>query len=280
MKRRLPEEETAHRDRWIIPYADFITLLFAVFAVLYAISAVDRERFEGLSQGLREALSRSGPGALAAGPSRGAPARGPLGSTWSREEAPPVPVAALRDRIEAALEAETASPAPKDLVSLSLDERGLVVSLVAGTLFEPGGARLRDDALPLLDLVASEVASVDAELWVEAHASAGASDGGRYPTGWELSAVRASALVRSFVERNGFDPARLAAAGYGAMRAAQAGAEAPDADRVDLVVLARRLGAKTAGEATAPRSLSSVLDRLPEPVDPSARGGSSPPPAD
>lgn len=277
MRRPPPIEEPDHRDRWIIPYADFITLLFAVFAVLYAISAVDIDRFERMSEGIRSALSPSS-AAIARESERGIPVvRTPLGTSW-QERQPGLPVAALRDRIEARLETEASLDELARVIQLEVDERGLVISLAGDAFFEDGSARLRSQTVRFLDAIAGELVAVDASLRIEGHTDDRAV-GPAFPSNWEFSAARASAVLRWLMERGGLEPARLGAAGYAGFRPV-----APNDDeenralnrRVDLVVLS---GSGARGEPRSARSgddrsLSRVLDRLPpaSPTpDPAAR---------
>lgn len=273
MRRRPPIEEPESRDRWIIPYADFITLLFAVFAVLYAISAVDAERFERMSEGIRTALSSPAGGGGAVSRSSAAQLRAPIGTSW-RQEHPGVPVGALRDRIEAALEAEASLDELNRILEIEVAERGLVVSLSADGFFEPGSARTVPQASRLIEVIGGELATLDVPLRIEGHTDDRAAGSG-FASNWEFSAARAASVARLLMERSDLDPSRLAVAGYAGFRPRASN----DDDRgrarnrrVDLVVPGGGGASVEPGGAGRPErgSLSRVLDRLPLPGDPKA----------
>lgn len=259
MKRWRPPAEPDDQNRWIIPYADFITLLFAVFAVLYAISALDRDRFARMSSGLRAALSPAGVGVP---PPPGSGRTPPAGRSWVADPMVRVPLAALRDRVESALARAYPSGRPPTAVALQLEERGLVISLAADALFEGPTGPVRTDALELLRLIAAELAPLDATVRVEAHADTGDA--------WETSAAQATAVLRALVEQTEVQPSRLSAAGYGDLRPIapnDTGSQRERNRRVDLVVLSSRLAASEPPAARA-RSLGHALRSLPEPASP------------
>lgn len=217
--------ESSHRDRWLLSYADLVTLLLALFVVLYA--AADHDRARAIAQyitaefGDAEATATTGD----------AGGHGVLPGADSLVEA--------RRGIERALAANDALRAH---AQVAVTERGLVVSLAEAGFFAPGEATVRDDARPLVDALADSLRESNMPLRVEGHTDSTPISTARYPSNWELSAARASAVLARLVAR-GFPPAQLSVAGYAG--------EQPVADnampegralnrRVDLVILRAR----------------------------------------
>ena len=215
LRRRRREPEPAHHDRWLVSYADLITLLFAFFTVLYAISTVDKTKAQHAAESMAAAL-RTAP--------TPSPPQAPIVAPPAvlAAEAPP-PVAVVNPLIPLANElAELAkSPALNGRVQVSLTRRGVVVSLAEAGFFEVGRAEVRTDALPALDELAGSLRHHDdaqnLQLTVEGHTDDRPIHG-RYRSNWELSTARATAVVARLVERHHYAPGRLAASGYGEWR--------------------------------------------------------------
>ncbi len=206
------------RDRWLVSYADLVTLLFALFVVLYA--AADSER----AKRVVEAISIQ----MGAGEAAGA---GVLPSSPSFVET----AAAVN-------QAFAANESLRSRAKIMVEERGLVISLAEAGFFAAGTAEVRDDALATIDtLVASLVAS-DVPVRVEGHTDSTPISTARYPSNWELSASRASAVAARLMQR-GVAPARVSIAGFGGERPVADNAT-PDGRaqnrRVDIVILRQK----------------------------------------
>jgi chemotaxis protein MotB len=202
-----------HQDRWLVSYADLITLLFAFSTVMYAISSVDGDKARRLAQSMANALSLAPPAA--------APAMVPADKEAALPPAaPPVqPLGALADELGAL--AATAPLAGR--VRVGVDRRGVIVSLAEGGFFESGSSDVRADAMPALDRLAASLRAHDRgqslDLTIEGHTD-NRPVRGRHHSNWELSTARATAVVAWLIERHQFVPARLAASGYGEWRPA------------------------------------------------------------
>lgn len=272
------------RDRWLLSYADFLTLLLALFVVLYASARLDAERNRGLFEGLQSAFSSSsstpaeedarastGPSGFAAGPPQ--PGSGRL--------EPLAPLRQLEQRLALVIERERRRLARDPGISLHETERGLVITLAASEYFRAGGVELAPERKRLLAAIAPLLAAEDGSLQFEGHADDRPIGEGPFPSNWELSSARAAAVARYFIERHGIDPERVAATGYAAYRPAVAGDAPADRARnrrVEIIVL--RDGPR--GEARDQRDrepdLARLLERLPpipEQADDSLR---APPP--
>ena len=260
-RRRRPPESSSGHERWLVSYADFITLLFAFFTTLYAISTVDQKKAGKLVQSMMVAL-HSGyfPDGAAGGPLPviGGEGEGAGGAVVAAaivedpaEAARAVEANAARMRALAArMRALAAEPDLRGKIQVRVEPRGVVVSLAEAGFFESGSSELRAGALQALDKVARHLAAGgEVSAAVEGHTDDRPVKGGRYSNNWELSTARATFVVRFLVER-GVDPRRLSAAGYAEFRPV-AGNEGADGRarnrRVDMV-----LQIASGGPAAAP----------------------------
>jgi chemotaxis protein MotB len=199
MARRRREEEGEHHDRWLVSYADFVTLLLAFFVVMYAISSVNEGRYRVVSESLVKAFQTNQP-EKAAG-----------------KEPSHTGMQALADDINQVLE-----PMVRDgRVRVTQSSRGLAVEINASVLFEPGQAELQPASADILASVAKVLAKSPNGLEVEGHTDDSPIASPIYPSNWELSSARASRVVRLF-RSAGVDPGRMAAVGYGEYRSIEA----------------------------------------------------------
>lgn len=196
MARRRREEEGEHHDRWLVSYADFVTLLLAFFVVMYAISSVNEGRYRVVSESLVKAFQTNQPEKAAAG-----------------KDTSHTGMQALADNINQVLE-----PMVRDgRVRVTQSSRGLAVEINASVLFEPGQAELQPASADILASVAKVLAKSPNGLEVEGHTDDSPIASPIYPSNWELSSARASRVVRLF-RSAGVDPRRMAAVGYGEYR--------------------------------------------------------------
>lgn len=213
-RRRRREPEPAHHDRWLVSYADLITLLFAFFTVLYAISTVDKTKAQHAAESMAAALRTAPQPSPPAAPIVAPPAVVAV-------EAPPPAVVNPLVPLANELAELAKSPSLNGRVQVSLTHRGVVVSLAEAGFFEIGHAEVRSDALPALDELAGSLRHHDdaqqLQLTVEGHTDDRPIHG-RYRSNWELSTARATAVVARLVERHHYAPGRLAASGYGEWR--------------------------------------------------------------
>ncbi len=190
-------------------YADFITLLFAFFTTLYAISTVDQKKADRLVSSMRDALGAT---EVKTQPV----AAPPPGSLIDPEGGGPVPEPATRlDLIQKAATEIAALPELNGKVKVRRERSGVVVSLSEAGFFESGKATLQPGALAALQLFARRIAAQhDVEVVVEGHTDDVPVKNERFKSNWELSTVRATFVVSVFLEIPGFAPSRIGAAGY------------------------------------------------------------------
>jgi chemotaxis protein MotB len=262
------EEEHENHERWMVSYADMMTLLLVLFIVLYAMSQVDKDKFAALASGLSETFG--GPISVTPGPTPDAQVLDALPAAvniaagiapgqkaaQSEVDAAAAQAAAerakrvaaeaaaayedlaeTRDKIDAALTAAGFSGAAR----YEIDERGLVVHIVAdAVLFDAEQAILRPEGRAILDAVAPTLTGLSNVLRVEGHANhLPVTEGGPWPSNWELSGYRASTVLR-YLASGGVPETRMSATGYSSTRPL-----VPESDptalsanrRVDIVVL-------------------------------------------
>lgn len=220
-RRREPQEAPENHDRWLVSYADFITLLFAFFVVMYAISTVSEGKYRVLSDSLvsafRSVSVNTEGAALVTVPDapslrRVASPRKPSKADELRKHAREKMRSVARDLLAAL------GPLADDgRVRVSETAKGVTLEINASVLFAPGEARVDGSAAKPLRAVAAILAPTEFPLTIEGHTDTTPIGTPQFPSNWELSAVRASSVVRLFIEA-GMAPRRLTAAGYGEHR--------------------------------------------------------------
>jgi len=206
MKRREAEgkhvsDEQHGRERWLVSYSDFITLLFAFFVVMYAISTLNEGKYRVLSDSLVSAFRHErivSPAGNVIAPLTPLPHSGP--------HALPRPADLARVQREQELKG-LASKIPDALhplvqtgqVRLAQTPRGLAVEINASVLFAPAQAMLQPASITALQAVAQVLADADNAVQVEGHTDNVPIGTPQYPSNWELASARASAVVRLFI---------------------------------------------------------------------------------
>lgn len=220
-RRKRVDDEHENHERWLVSYADFITLLFAFFVVMYAISQVNEGKYRVLSDTLSSAF-RNVPGAnagaqVAVNPDfpMVIPFRRPnLGAKVDEtQRAKKEKLRNMAKEINAAL-----APLVKEgQVRITEGALGITVDINASVLFAPGDARLDSAAVQALVAVAKVLVPTDFPVTVEGHTDNTPINTPQFPSNWELSGMRASSVVRLFIE-SGVNPRRMTATGYADQR--------------------------------------------------------------
>jgi chemotaxis protein MotB len=268
-KKKHHAEEHVNHERWLVSYADMITLLMVLFVVLYAMGQTDKSKLEVLRSSLQRAFSVE--------VLRGTEATSLKGSSGESLIPPPVPMAITQEMIaitgqvtpdarmattlHEVREAMVQVPVPSDTsgsVDVGASREGIVISLAGNMLFDSGKSDLKPRGMILLDTLAERLKTMPNEIRVEGHTDTIPIATPLYPSNWELSSARATTVGRYLAEHSEIDPRRLIAAGYGEFRPV-----APNDTRegrarnrrVDLVVLFPQTpgGATAADERVASR---------------------------
>jgi chemotaxis protein MotB len=233
-RRHAAEDEGAHEnvERWLLTYADMITLLMVLFIVLFSIGQLDIKKFEELRQGLNQSFGTPTPslndsagaegvldgGVLPNGEGKDDPQ---MTSTVSyaeyraAQQAAATEQAALR-QTENQISGTLAGQGLGDQVVFHLESRGLVLQIVSDqVLFDTGKADLLPAGQSVLDGIATAIAELPNKIMIEGHTDDRPLNGGRpYATNWELSTGRATSVLRYFTEVKGIPANRVSAAGY------------------------------------------------------------------
>jgi chemotaxis protein MotB len=249
--RRRHAESHENHERWLVSYADFITLLFAFFVVMFASSQTDKARAKQISEAVEKALadgrSVSMPAAVAKilggtidDKGQGnAQMKGPGGAQRAAKEEPPQDVLELSASLKTltvAMEQEI----KMGKVEVHMEPRGLVVSLKQ-TAFFPSGADVIDpDTYPIVEKVGTALNAVTNPLHIEGHTDARPIHTARFKSNWELSSARSIAMMELLSSRFKVDSKRVAVVGF-ADNAPVDSNDTPDGRaknrRVDIVIL-------------------------------------------
>lgn len=221
MARRRREEEHENHERWLVSYADFITLLFAFFVVMYAISSVNEGKYKILSNSLTNAFKNT------TGQSGGQP----IAVIQGAPPIPPRPVAKpdklpdpkkTEQRRKMKNVASDIMDALQPLVAqgkvrLLETSRGVTIEINDSILFPAGQARLQPASTSAMLAIAQVLAASDFPVTIEGHTDNVPISTPQFPSNWELSAMRATTVLRLFND-GGVGAERLTAIGYGETR--------------------------------------------------------------
>ena len=276
-KRRGHEEEHENHERWLVTYADMLTVLMALFIVMFALSVVDKAKFEKFKEGLNGdlgngvALLDGGSGLQQAGetPIDLQSAIIALDEKQARQQAAAQEKSDLEQAKQKILQALIAKHM-QDKVRFQLDERGLVVTVVTDdVLFALGSATLRPEGSAVLDAIAPALQALPNQVTVEGHTD-DLPVAGR-TSNWELSTERATSVLRYLLDRHAVPAKRLAAAGYADQRplTPNTSAAARSANRrVEVIVRATPLDQLPTAAPTAAPVPAAIppITAVPDPV--------------
>jgi chemotaxis protein MotB len=232
MARKRKPEHVSH-ERWLVSYADFITLLFAFFVVLYASSQADKGKMARLSVAMQQAFSQAGTPGI--GENMPAPSTGNLSPNDVVPAIAPTlvlqPISGLLpdnrrtlkeqrrklllEKLERELKAALSEQLKRNEVALLEGPDGLVVSLREIGFFESGSVQIRADALDTFGRIAKLLKDKACNLRVEGHTDDVPIHTKHFDSNWELSTARAINMVRSLIDDYKFPAERLSAAGFG-----------------------------------------------------------------
>jgi chemotaxis protein MotB len=221
MARKRKPEQHANHDRWLVSYADFITLLFAFFVVMFASAEADRGKAARVSESVRKALDDGQVTSMLSGILGGAKddkgkgnamMMGPGGAQRMPTESPATPanLASSLDALRSALKTEI----EKGQLKITLEHRGLVVSLREASFFASGNDVVYPGTYSSIEKIAQAILQLPNLVRVEGHTDSVPIHNSRFRSNWELSAARGIATLELLTSRFGVPPGRLAVAGY------------------------------------------------------------------
>jgi chemotaxis protein MotB len=300
MRRRRQRATHANHERWLVSYADFITLLFAFFVVLYASSQVDKKKVGKLALAIQVAFQEMGV-------FQASTTEVPIDVTEpmpfstaqaidNTERTASVALIASRPdgslsggaensdlaQLQAQLETVLAPEISQKGVAMRGEPDGLVISLREAGFFESGSAKMKTASEPAFDRIASMLRAGDYRLRIEGHTDNAPIHNSQFPSNWELSTSRATEIVRLLIVRDGFVPDRLSAAGFAEFHPVSSNrtVEGRGANRrVDIIILSKPVpAAATAGvgdrtpEAQTPTPATAAPGNLLKPSPAAAKG--------
>lgn len=273
MSRKKRHPPHANHERWLVSYADFITLMFAFFVVMYSTSQVDQRKVGKLAMAIQVAFQELG--VFPASTSR-VPASSQSPMPFNEVQAidnnqrtaalgriAPAVAGALSgaqengnlSNLQQELEHALAPEISRHEVALRRVPDGLVISLREVGFFESGSAQLRATSVPAFDRIASLLSEREYRVRIEGHTDNVPIHTAQFASNWELSTARSTELVRLLIEKHGFVPGRLAAAGYAEFHpiASNGTTEGRALNRrVDVVILGRDRESAEANEPSLP----------------------------
>jgi len=237
--KRRHKGEHANHERWLVSYADFITLLFAFFVVMFAASNADHQKAGQIAHAVQSAfkeLAVFDPASKTV----------PLGESKSIGDVSAKPKVVVSEDIPTDMESvkeqlknSLKSEIEANLIHISEDSRGVTVSLAEAGFFDPGSATVKESALPVLQRIADKLDAISENVRVEGHTDNTPIHTATFRSNWELSTSRATNVLQYLINGH-IPPERLSAVGYGEYHPAapnDTGAGRAANRRVDLVII-------------------------------------------
>jgi chemotaxis protein MotB len=252
--RKKKEEEHENHERWLVSYADFMTLLFAFFTTLYAISNVDAQKMGKMVMSMRQSFDSTvfTPGSRTLSLSKG---QGSSDSSTARDLVQSIQLSKLErssansrivngekgmSQLKQSIDKLLGPELLKGIIRTHVETRGLIISLGEGSFFDSGSSEIKPDGRSLLDVIASSLSPLANQIRIEGHSDNVPISNLKYPSNWELSTARASFIVRYLIAQFGFRPELLSSEGCAEYRpvASNETEEGRSRNRrVDIVVL-------------------------------------------
>jgi len=259
-----PRSRISH-DRWLVSYADFVTLLFAFFVVLYAFAKTNQKKQAQMSDSIDAAFRALGlfPDSArrpvrSATSSSAEKAEFPMNIVMGEDVLAPAEVKDDLQRLRRDLQQTLSNQVATHTVSIHMGRDGLVISLREAGFFNSGSADPKPGSLATLRQIAERLGRTPYDLRVEGHTDNVPIHNAQFDSNWELSTARATGIARIFLELKAIPPDRISAAGYAEYHPVASNATAEgraENRRVDLVVLPRTqvdFAAPSAPRSTGP----------------------------
>ncbi|HTX18015.1 MAG TPA: flagellar motor protein MotB [Bacteroidota bacterium] len=197
-------EQHDNEERWLLTYADLITLLLGLFVILYAMSKIDAGKYAELVSAMGGVFGKEKQGML----------QGQMGMMQSV-----VPqVQNERLQVEKQIREALANGFKKQLVSVSENERGITIHIMEELLFSSGSAEFKASSLVVLDSVASVLKKLPNDIRIEGHTDNVPISSAQFPSNWHLSVARAVNAGYYLIQKHGLDPEKVSVVGYSEYR--------------------------------------------------------------
>ena len=255
MRKRKPKHHSNH-ERWLISYADFITLLFAFFVVMYATSKADQRKQAEAAASINSAFQSLGLFQSAREVQAAQTAKNAAASLATSQDAPVSPMNVVLgdqmpaspevkqdlERIKRNLEGLLSNQIAKHVVALRIGREGLIISLREAGFYNSGSAVPHPGSITTLDQIAEALRATPYDIRIEGHTDNVPIHTEQFESNWELSTARATHMARLFIEGHHFSPVRLSASGYAEFHPATSNTTTEGRAqnrRVDIIVLPR-----------------------------------------
>lgn len=230
IRKRQAEEDHDNHERWLVSYADFITLLFAFFVTMYAVSRADEKKMGSAFESFQKALgsvipiafSHKEPGVF---PEKDVPIHFSItpiqgGPVENKRMALLKTAEAIHEEIKniSTVYGPNIQINLADQIKFILEDRGLVIRISERVFFNSGEASIRQEVKPILNILGQTFEKIPNSIRIEGHTDNIPIQTIRFPSNWELSTERATGIVRYLLNHFQIDPIRLSASGYAEFR--------------------------------------------------------------
>lgn len=207
------EEEPENHERWLLSYADFITLLMIFFIIMYSMSEMDKSKYNELASVFSVEMGGGGTGILKGG-NGATDSETSVADKEATEEQ-------KQEEVKESIDAYIDTSELNDSVTTSIEERGLVLSFNDALFFDSGNAEIKvDQTEKFADIgeLLNQPALKDSFIRVEGYTDSVPVSNPQYKSNWDLSALRASNVAQIIIKDSGIDPKRVSVVGYGEYR--------------------------------------------------------------
>jgi chemotaxis protein MotB len=204
------KDDKLHSPAWMVTYGDMMTLLLVFFVLLYSFSVMDLDKFQGFISALQSRL-----GVLDGGTTISEDSLVSKGSMGEKFNPATQQVYA---KVMGEMNQFINEQGLKDMVSMEITKRGLVIRFTGQILYELGKADIKPGGEKILDKSASIIKDINNEIMVEGHTDNLPIDNDEFPSNWELSTARATNVIRYLIAEKGLNPSRISAAGFSEYR--------------------------------------------------------------
>ncbi len=223
-RKRIESKENV--ERWMVSYADFVTLLFCFFTAMYAISNVDRNKLEQFVSSMKSAFNES-----------------EKGNEFSViDDVQIILPTDLETEADVRAILDTIIKESDGSVDVKRDNRGVVIAVADKMFYKSGSAKLKGDAINFLDQLVQPILEYSNPVRIEGHTDNIPINTKEFPSNWELSASRAINVAKYFIAKHNIDPGRITSIGYSEHKPVTSN-DSPDGRaknrRVDIVLLSK-----------------------------------------
>jgi len=214
-KKKQGEQEHENAERWLVTYADLLTLLFAFFVVLYAMSKVDAKKYDELSQAFQTIFQGANMGYVI----DTANSKGTKGEMLEgkQQEDPSKTLRQKRNTLQTQLEYRLKNVMPQNQYNVTEVQEGIKITLFSDTFFAPGSPEIQPEAVPFIGKIAESIKPLPNAVRIEGHTDGSVVEGEKFSKEWQLSTERALSVL-NLLFSYGYPEEKASVAGYGSTR--------------------------------------------------------------